>query len=221
MWSGGAFGGQPVSELFELRTSAEPGQHEAVETAARALRGGNLVVLPTDTVYGIAARPDRKKATARLFAAKRRRRDLTLPILLSGEEQASRVAVLDERARALAERFWPGGLTLVLPRTQPARRWDLGEASTTVAVRVPDHPVAMALLQTAGPLAVTSANISGEATPSDCPGVRSVFGQEVAVYLCAGPLSGLASTVVDLSVSEAKILREGAIPSTDVLAALG
>jgi L-threonylcarbamoyladenylate synthase len=207
-----------VSELFELGPSGEHAQEDAIESAARAVRDGNLVILPTDTVYGIGVRPDRRKATARLFAAKRRRRDLTLPILVSGQEDAARVAILDDRARALAERFWPGGLTLVLPRAELARRWDLGEASDTVGVRMPDHGVALAVLRTTGPLAVTSANISGEPTPSDCPGVRAIFGQEVAVYLCVGPLGGLASTVVDLSGADVKVLREGAIPWNDVRA---
>ena len=210
-----------MSEVFELGPSTEHAQDDAIERAARAVREGELVVLPTDTVYGIAARPDRKKATARLFAAKRRRRDLSLPILVSGPEDAARVAILDDRARALAERFWPGGLTLVLPRAELARRWDLGEVSDTVGVRMPDHGVALALLRTTGPLAVTSANLSAEPTPSDCLGVRANFGQEVAVYLCAGPLGGLASTVVDLSGAEAKVLREGAIPSSDVRTAVG
>jgi tRNA threonylcarbamoyl adenosine modification protein (Sua5/YciO/YrdC/YwlC family) len=210
-----------VSEVFELGPSTEHAQDDAIERAARAVREGELVVLPTDTVYGIGARPDRKKATARLFAVKRRRRDLSLPILVSGPEDAARVAILDDRARALAERFWPGGLTLVLPRAELARRWDLGEASDTVGVRMPDHGVALALLRTTGPLAVTSANLSAEPTPSDCLGVRAIFGQEVAVYLCAGPLGGLASTVVDLSGTEAKVLREGAIPSSDVRTAVG
>jgi tRNA threonylcarbamoyl adenosine modification protein (Sua5/YciO/YrdC/YwlC family) len=208
-----------MSELFELGPSTHA-EEDAIQSAAQAVRDGNLVVLPTDTVYGIGARPDRKKATARLFAIKRWPRDLTLPILVSGPDDASRVAILDDRARALAEKFWPGGLTLVLPRAEMARRWDLGEASDTVGVRMPDHGVARALLRTTGPLAVTSANISGGPTPSDCPGVRAIFGQEVAVYLCVGPLSGLASTVVDLSGSEVQVLREGAIPPSDVHAAV-
>ena len=209
-----------MSEVFELGSSGEDPPAEAVEAAAGALREGKLAVLPTDTVYGIAARPDRMKATARLFAAKRRTRELTLPILVSGQEDAARVGLFDDRARALAQRFWPGGLTIVLPRTELAGRWDLGDESGTAGVRMPDHPVALALLRTTGPLAVTSANLSGEPTPSHCPGVRAIFGQEVAVYLCAGPLGGLASTVVDLSGAEARILREGAIPAAEVRATL-
>jgi L-threonylcarbamoyladenylate synthase len=205
-----------VSELFELGSTEESPPEEAIEAAARAVRAGELVVVPTDTVYGLGARPDRKKATALLFVAKRRPRDLTLPVLAADVEDAARVGVLDDRARALADKFWPGGLTLVLPRTELARRWDLGDEKRTVGVRVPDHLVTLDLLRTTGPLAVTSANLSGQATPSDCPGVRALFGQAVAVYLCAGPLGGFASTVVDLSGSEPRIVREGAIPSADL-----
>jgi tRNA threonylcarbamoyl adenosine modification protein (Sua5/YciO/YrdC/YwlC family) len=210
-----------VSELFELGSTKDSPPEEAIEAATRAVRAGELIVVPTDTVYGIAARPDRKKATALLFAAKRRPRDLTLPVLVGDVEDAGRVGVLDDRARALADRFWPGGLTLVLPRTELARRWDLGGEKQTAGVRVPNHPVALDLLRTTGPLAVTSANHSGEPTPSDCPGVRALFGQTVAVYLCAGPVGGLASTVVDVSGPEPKVLREGAIRAAEVLAALG
>lgn len=209
-----------MSELFELGSARDSPPEEAIEAAAGAVRRGELVVVPTDTVYGIGARPDRKKATALLFAAKQRPRDLTLPVLVADVEDAERVGILDEPGRVLADRFWPGGLTLVVPRTELARRWDLGDQTGTVGVRVPDHPVALDLLRTTGPLAVTSANRSGEPTPSDCPGVRALFGQEVAVYLCAGPIGGVASTVVDLSGSEPRILREGAIPSNDLVRAL-
>lgn len=210
-----------MSETFELGSARDSPPEEAIEAAAGAVRRGELVVVPTDTVYGIGARPDRKKATALLFAAKQRPRDLTLPVLVADVEDAERVGILDEPGRVLADTFWPGGLTLVLPRTELARRWDLGDQTGTVGVRVPDHPVALDLLRTTGPLAVTSANRSGEPTPSDCPGVRALFGQEVAVYLCAGPIGGVASTVVDLSGSEPRILREGAIPSNDLVRALG
>jgi tRNA threonylcarbamoyl adenosine modification protein (Sua5/YciO/YrdC/YwlC family) len=209
-----------VSELFQLGPGSDPSSDEAIETAARAVRSSELVVVPTDTVYGVGARPDRKKATARLFATKGRPRSLTLPVLVADVGDAERVGVLDERARILAGTFWPGGLTLVLRRAELARRWDLGDEKDTVGVRMPDHHVALDLLRTTGPLAVTSANVSGEPTPSDCPGVRALFGQEVAVYLCAGPVGGVASTVVDLSGPEPRILREGAIPSPDLVRAL-
>jgi tRNA threonylcarbamoyl adenosine modification protein (Sua5/YciO/YrdC/YwlC family) len=209
-----------VSELFELTGADQQDLETAIDAAARAVKAGELVVIPTDTVYGIGSRPDRKKATALLFSAKRRPRDLTLPILAASVEDAARVGVLDDMARALAERFWPGGLTLVLQRTELSRRWDLGDEKGTVGVRMPAHPMALGLLRITGPLAVTSANLSGGPTPSDCPGVRALFGQAVAVYLCAGPIGGLASSVVDLSGPEPRLLREGAVPAEDLLALL-
>ncbi len=190
-----------------------------IEEAAEALARGDLVVLPTDTVYGLASAPG---ATAKLFDAKARPRSLTLPVLVANARDATRVALLDDRACRLAERFWPGGLTLVLRRTPDWTKWDLGEERATVGVRVPDHPLTRALLRATGPLAVTSANRSGEPTPTDCHGVRAVFGDQVAVYLCDDPRpAGPPSTVLDLSGPEPRVLREGAIAPSELLAALG
>lgn len=189
----------------------------AVDDAARALRSGALVVIPTDTVYGIAALPDDPTATARLFEAKHRPPDLELPVLVADLTAAEAIAVLDDRARVLAARFWPGALTLVVPRSTASAAWSLGGDAATVGVRVPDDPLARALLSATGPLAVSSANRSGEPTPATCDGVAAVFGDLVDVYLCAeGPLGGRASTVVDLAHGEPRILREGAIPADDV-----
>jgi L-threonylcarbamoyladenylate synthase len=188
--------------------------------AKRALAAGRLVVVPTDTVYGVAARPDVEGATAKLFAAKRRPRDLTLPVLAPDRPAAESVAVFDDRARILAEHFWPGGVTLILPREEPVLAWDLGERSDTVGVRVPAHAVALALLERTGPLAVTSANVSGRPTPPDCDGVRAELADAVAVYLCAGSCAGSPSTVVDLTGHELGISREGAVPAADIRAAL-
>lgn len=194
---------------------------DAVLDAAAALRSGDLVVLPTDTVYGIAARPDRAEATARLFTAKGRPRDLELPVLVPDVATARTVARFDARAERLAARFWPGALTIVVPRAAASEGWDLGGDPTTVGVRVPRHPLALAVLALAGPLAVTSANRSGEPTPADGDGVVAVFGEAVAVYLLdAEPLAGAASTVVDLAHGEARVLRAGAIDPDEVLAAL-
>ena len=145
-------------EVFDV---SESHPESALLSAERALATGELVVVPTETVYGVAARPDVAGSTARLFAAKRRSRVLTLPVLASGLAAAERVAMFDRRARILAERFWPGGMTLVLARTEAATTWDLGHEADTVGVRVPAHPVALALLHRTGPLAVSSANVSG------------------------------------------------------------
>lgn len=199
-----------MAEVFALLGPEEP----ALKAAERALSEGGLVVLPTDTVYGVAARPDLPGATGRVFDVKRRSRDLTLPILAAEIDEAAGIGLFDARARVLAERFWPGGLTIVLPRTPRARGWDLGEEGETVGVRIPDHPVALSLLARAGPLAVTSANRSGEPTSSTCDGVQASLGELVRVYLCAGLAIGdIPSTVIDLTGSDPRILREGAVPS--------
>jgi L-threonylcarbamoyladenylate synthase len=193
---------------------------EGLPAAERALEGGELVVLPTDTVYGVAARPDISGATSRLFEAKRRPRDLTLPVLNAELREAESVAAFDDRARLLATRFWPGGVTIVLPRTRVARAWDLGGEVETVGVRIPAHGIALAILERTGPLAVTSANLSGQPTPPDCEGVRRALGEAVAVYLCAGECAGTPSTVVDVTGPTVRIMREGSVRAADIMAAL-
>jgi tRNA threonylcarbamoyl adenosine modification protein (Sua5/YciO/YrdC/YwlC family) len=192
-----------------------------IEEAATAALRGELVVMPTDTVYGLATRPDDPAATARAFEAKGRPRDLELPVLVPNAASARRIAVFDGRAEALVTRFWAGPLTIVLPRASASRTWDLGGDPATIGVRMPHHPLALAVLARSGPLAVTSANRSGEPTPSTCDGVVAAFGAEVAVYLCAdAPLEGAASSVVDLAHGEPRMLRPGAVSETDVREAL-
>lgn len=199
--------------------SAEP--TDPVDLAAAAALGGAPIVFPTDTVYGIGTRPDDPAATARLFEAKARRRDLELPVLVPTVRSARTIAAFDPRAEALALAFWAGALTIVLPRTDASRGWDLGGDPGTIGVRMPHHPLTLALLARTGPLAVTSANRSGEPTPSTCEELRSVFGETVAIYLCAeGPLGRVASSVVDLSGGEPRMLRAGAVSEDDVLEAL-
>lgn len=194
---------------------------DPIEEAALAALGGELVVLPTDTVYGIGTRPDDPEATDRLFDAKGRPRDLELPVLVAGVTSAREIAELDERAEALAARFWAGPLTLVVPRTEASRGWDLGGDPATVGVRMPHHSLALAVLARTGPLAVTSANRSGEPTPASCDEVFRAFGAAAAVYLCDhAPLAGVASTVVDLAHGTPRILRVGAVTESDVLAAI-
>ena len=194
---------------------------DPIGDAAEAALRGELVVLPTDTVYGLATRPDDPSATARLFEAKGRPRGLELPVLVPSVASARRIAELDDRAEALVTRFWAGPLTIVLPRTEASGAWDLGGDPTTIGVRMPHHPLALAVLARAGPLAATSANRSGEPTPSSCEGVVEAFGGSVAVYLCAeAPLEGVASSVVDLAHGEARIIRPGAVTEADVRAAL-
>lgn len=180
--------------------------------AAAAARRGELIVFPTDTVYGIGTRPDDPAATARLFEAKRRPRDLELPVLVATLAAARAVAAFDERAERLAAALWPGPLTLVLPRSADAAGWDLGGDPATVGVRAPRHPLALALLADTGPLAVTSANLSGRPPAETCDELQALFGDLVEVFLCQEvPLDGVASTVLDLAHGPATIVREGSL----------
>ena len=183
---------------------------DPIDDAAAAALRGELVVFPTDTVYGIATIPHDPAATARLFDAKRRPRGLTLPVLVPNVEVARALARFDERADRLAGSMWPGALTLVLPRREASRSWPLGDDSATIGLRVPRHPMAFSILSAAGPLAVTSANRSGSTPARTCDELHSAFGEHVSVYLCQDePLSGTASTVVDLTDVEARFLRGG------------
>ena len=180
--------------------------------AAAAARDGELIVFPTDTVYGIGTRPDDPAATAKVFEAKHRPRDLELPVLVPTLAAARAVAVFDDRAEHLAGALWPGPLTLVLPRGADASGWDLGGDPATVGVRAPHHPLALALLAETGPLAVTSANRSGGPPAATCGELHALFGAAVAVYLCQEePLDGVASTVLDLAHGPATVIREGAL----------
>jgi L-threonylcarbamoyladenylate synthase len=189
--------------------------------AAVSVRGGDLIVFPTDTVYGLGTRPDDRAATARVFEAKRRPRHLELPVLVATVDAARSVAVFDERAERLAGALWPGPLTLVLPRSEEASGWDLGGDPATVGVRAPHHPLALALLAETGPLAVTSANLSGSPPARTCAELHALFGESVGVYLCQeDPLDGIASTVVDLAHGSATVIREGSLSRETLLEVL-
>jgi L-threonylcarbamoyladenylate synthase len=191
-----------------------------VEEAVAAAQRGALVVLPTDTVYGIGTRPDDPAATAQLFEAKERPRDLTLPVLVASREEARAIAVFDQRAERLADVAWPGPLTIVLPRTDASRSWDLGADREGIGVRIPSHPLARSVLAATGPLAVTSANRSGEPPARTCEELVLTFGDRVAIYLCQEePLEGRASTVVDLR-GEPSVLREGEFSEAELLRVL-
>lgn len=190
----------------------------AIAAAASAALTGSLVVLPTDTVYGIGTRPDDAAATAKLFEAKGRPRDLELPVLVPSRAAARGIAAFDERAESLTMRFWAGPLTIVLPRTATSRGWDLGGDPTTIGVRMPHDPLTLAVLALTGPLAVTSANRSGERAPPMCEELQALFGETVDVYLCAQqPLEGAASTVVDLTKDPFRVLRSGAVSEREIV----
>lgn len=194
---------------------------DPITDAVEAALAGELVVLPTDTVHGLGTRPDDPAAVAELFRVKGRGRDLEIPVLVANRAAAEEIARFGEVARTLAARFWPGALSLVLPRSDRSRSWDLGEDRSTIAVRAPRHPLALALLSRTGPLAVTSANRSGEPTPSTAEGLRSLFEDAVAVYLCdEGARPGRPSTVVDLTVDPIRVLRIGAVTERAIREAL-
>ncbi len=167
--------------------------------------------MPTDTVYGLAVDPTNPQAVATLYAVKGRPGDRPLPILVAGLAQAEELVVMSDRARGLAGRHWPGALTLVCPVRADAPA-GLGDPETgTLGVRVPDHPVCRELLAAAGPLAVTSANRSGEPPVLDDGTARDLFGDAVAVYLPGRCPGGRASTVVRVRDGRAEVLREGPV----------
>ncbi len=207
-------------EVFEVDPARPDITHHAIEAATTALRAGTLVVLPTETVYGIASRPDDESATRKLFEAKRRPAGLNLPILAPTGESAWTVGVKTHGAENLASEFWPGPLTLVLPRADVAREWYLGEEPDTVGVRVPDHAIASRLLAKTGPIAATSANLSGQPPLSSRDDLVAAFGDAVAVYLVLPPglppPQGQASTVVDLTAGAPSVLRDGPISEASI-----
>ncbi|MFN2518514.1 MAG: L-threonylcarbamoyladenylate synthase [Jatrophihabitantaceae bacterium] len=184
----------------------------AVASAARCVASGQLVVLPTDTVYGIGADAFDNRAVASLLAAKRRGRDMPVPVLVGSWTTIEGLAsVVSERTWDLIEAFWPGGLTLVVEHA-PSLAWDLGDARGTVALRMPMHPVAIELLEITGPMAVSSANVSGQPPARTASEAQEQLGDAVAVYLEGGPSSsGLASTIVDVTAEIPLILRAGAV----------
>ena len=194
---------------------------EAVEVAARALRSGQIVGIPTDTVYGLAVDPFNAAAAGRLFAAKRRPSDVGIAVLVAGEDQTGSLAPpLPPVASVLVERFWPGALTLVVPR-RPDVAVHIGAVQATVGLRCPDHAGVLALCQAAGPLATTSANLHGQPTLTTAASVADTFGDSVAVLLDGGTCAGSPSTVVDCTGTQARLLREGRIPWAEVVLALG
>ncbi|MFC3078926.1 L-threonylcarbamoyladenylate synthase [Phenylobacterium terrae] len=199
------------------------GEGAAIARAAAALRAGDLVILPTETVYGLAADAANPDAVARLYEAKGRPSFNPLIAHVAGLEAAERVAVFDGRARRLAQRFWPGPLTLVLPVRAPAKVSDLARAGLdTVAVRAPAHPIARALLAAfGGPVAAPSANRSGRPSPTTFEAALEETGAAAAAALDGGPCRvGLESTVVSL-LDEPRLLRPGAVTRGEIEAEIG
>ncbi len=199
----------------------DPVPEPALSAAAEALAAGQVIGMPTDTVYGLAVDPTAPGATDRLFEAKRRPREVSLPVLVASKEQALLLTTaVPAAAQRLMDRYWPGPLTLVLPR-QPQYSGDLGDDDLTIGLRCPDHPLPRALAAKVGPIATTSANLHGQPTSETAQEVAQVFGETVAVVLDGGRCHGDPSTVVDCTGMDPHLLREGRIPWAEVLAALG
>jgi tRNA threonylcarbamoyl adenosine modification protein (Sua5/YciO/YrdC/YwlC family) len=200
-----------MSARFDCSGAAE--RALGIEAAAAALRQGELVVLPTDTVYGVAADAFQPAAVAGLLAAKGRGRQAPPPVLV-GTVRAAAALVQDFGAAGedLIDQFWPGGLTLVC-RASQSLVWDLGDTKGTVAVRMPLHQVTLDLLKRTGPLAVSSANHSGQPSATTAAEAEAKLGESVAVYLDGGPCPGdVASTIVDLTGTVPRLLRAGVVP---------
>lgn len=208
--------GRDMSPVYDSRDEAQ--LLAGMRHARQAIGRGELVVMPTDTVYGVAANAFDASAVERLLAAKGRGRQQPPPVLVAGVSTLKAlVAEIPEAVENLVSEFWPGGLTIVLP-AQPSLSWDLGETRGTVAVRMPAQTLALELLEECGPLAVSSANLTGRAAAVRIDDARDMLGDSVAVYLDAGTSpTGVASTIVDATslvggtAPLVRILRDGAV----------
>lgn len=199
-----------MSALFDCADEAQ--RSAGLAAAATAILGGELVVLPTDTVYGVGADAFSPAAVRRLLAAKGRGRDMPSPVLVGTVRAATAlVEDLGPDGQRLIDEFWPGALTIVCRATRTLS-WDLGDTKGTVAVRMPEDPIALELLRETGPMAVTSANLTGSPPATTAAQAREQLGDSVAVYLDGGTTTGgVASTIIDLTGPQPRLLRRGAI----------
>jgi L-threonylcarbamoyladenylate synthase len=207
--------------ILVIAAHGDPPPAEAIDLAVKALSGGDIIGLPTDTVYGLAADPFHTGAADRLFAVKGRPRNVELPVLVCDEAQAlSLCTAVPGAARRLMDLYWPGPLTLVLPR-RPDLAADLGEEDATIGIRCPAHAVPLAICGQMGPIATTSANRHQEPALTTAQEVAATLGAELAFVLDAGPSEGKPSTVVDCTGEAPRALREGQLSWAEIAAALG
>jgi len=206
----------PRAEVVAWPSEIEA-RYRVVEQVVQVLHGGGLVVYPTDTVYGLGADPTFPDAIRRIFEVKGRPDEKAIIWLVDSLDSARAACIVDDRAERLAKMFWPGALTLVLPRRNPSM-----DTLPTLGVRVPAHPAALAILRAMdGPVATTSANRSGEPSARTADEAATTIGSEVDLIIDAGPApGGVESSVLDLSVSPARLLRIGAIEASELEAAL-
>ena len=194
--------------------------------ARQAIGKGELVVIPTDTVYGVAADAFSPEAVQRLLDAKGRERTAPPPVLIPGIPTLDALAeTVPDEVRALVAEFWPGGLTIIL-HARSTLTWDLGETRGTVAMRMPSDKIALELLAETGPLAVSSANTTGEPAATTAAAAEAMLGDSVAVYLEGGPGGETASTIVDATGLETpqgklRIVRSGVIPDAEIVRVVG
>ena len=200
----------------------DEGLAQGIAAAAEAVRRGEVVVLPTDTVYGVGVDAFASDAVAAVLAVKGRGREMPLPVLVPSAQTVDGLAAdVPDYARDLIGAFWPGPLTLVLP-AQSSLMWDLGDTNGTVALRMPQNDTALQLLSEVGPMAVTSANISGQPPATTILEAATQLGSAVSVYLEAGPSAGgLASTILDCTRDTPVILRAGAVSAGQLQEVLG
>lgn len=204
--------------MTDVYSCLDPAQRSGGFAEARlALARSGLVVLPTDTVYGLAADAFDPAGVRRLLRAKGRGRSKPTPVLIGSADTLRALATnINADVRALSQHFWPGALTLIC-RQQPSLRWDLGDSRSTVAIRMPDHADALALLVDNGPLAVSSANLTGRPPATTIEEAQEQLGEAVDVYLDAGPTPGpVPSTIVDATGDVLRLVREGAVPLDDL-----
>jgi L-threonylcarbamoyladenylate synthase len=220
-----------MASLYDLSVSSE--LLAGMRRARGAVGRGELVVLPTDTVYGVAADAFDPGAVQRLLDAKGRGRQSPPPVLIKGQDTlAALTSTVPDVVRPLLDEFWPGPLTVIF-RAQASLSWDLGETRGTVALRVPSHPLALELLEETGPLAVSSANRTGEAAAETAHAALDMLGDSVSVYLDAGPVGGdyerrpganTGSTIVDATGAAdgvIRIVRHGVLPDSEITRVAG
>ena len=208
-----------TAERYPTDTAEQ--RESAIDAASLAVQRGELIVLPTDTVYGVAADAFDPAAVTALLRAKGRGREMPPPVLVSAATTIDALAVrVPDYARALVEKFWPGPLTIVCHQ-QTSLQWDLGDTRGTVAIRMPDHELAREVLERTGPLAVSSANTTGSPAATDADEAERMLGEHVAVLVDAGPSpGGQASTIIDVTGERGRVLRRGALSLEELNAVL-
>lgn len=194
----------------------------SIDAAVAAVEAGKVIVLPTDTVYGVGADAFQPDAVAAVLAAKGRDRQMPPPVLIPSIRTLDGLARdVPDSARALMEKFWPGALTVIV-WAQPSLAWDLGETHGTVALRVPDHAAARAVLERTGPLAVTSANRTGAPAAVAAEHARDQLKGAVEIYLDGGPSPlGVASTIIDATGDRIRVVREGGVSRDEIVEVVG